>query len=166
MISRVEDIPTKGFAYLSLARLRQPDQTPFLIDALKRARYLLRPFVALALGIQGDAAGRSTLRKYIHRYRNDDSYYSAGAIALGLLKDKQFVGGAIARLRDRKDPGYKPYWMSALGLAADRSAVPVLIEQFKQRPKSWEVRYAGTVSLLALGNSEPLKILPGARRNC
>ncbi len=159
MVVKLKDDYTRAFALLSLARQQDKKQTDFLIEGLKKAPFRIRAFVALALGIQGEKKAIEPLRKYMKKFKNNPSKYAAGAIALGLLKDKKFLPGLMKQISKSKSREFLPYAITAAGLVGDKSAVKGLLEVFKQQARYNQVRAMTTISLLKLKSKQALKIL-------
>ncbi len=159
LVVKHKDDYTRAFALLSLARQKNKKQSEFLIEGLKKAPYRIRAFVALALGIQGDKKGLKPLRAFMKKYRNNPSYYAAGAIALGLLKDKEFVPNLMKRIEKSKSREFLPYAITAAGLAGDESVASGLLEVYKKQSRYTNVRQMTTIALLKLKQDDPQKLL-------
>jgi len=123
----------RGYAYLSLGRYRETQNTVLMLDRLKREPKNVKPWIALGLGLNGDEAAIQPLRAWLAKLKDNDDRYPAARLALGLLRDN----------RPGKVDGEVPTAFcasSALGMARVVGSVPQLWSRFDKATNAPDLR--------------------------
>jgi len=123
------DPGTRRFATLELGRTRSSAIRSWLLDGFPKARPVDKPYVAIALALQGDASVAPALREALIEDEFEESLQAAYSIALGILGDREAVPlleKEVLKRRRKWSPGY-----AALGLAmiGSRDSVKVIRER-------------------------------------
>jgi HEAT repeat protein len=123
---------TRGYLLLSIGRRGGPEAGRFLREILARESGMVRPFAALALGLQArqdsDAESRTALRKLLAGARGAD-VTQATALALGLAIDGQAVELLTGLLEASGSEQERHFAALALGLIGGEPAKAALRRQ-------------------------------------
>ncbi len=124
--ARDENDPlARHFAAVALGGLRGPGVLEVLLTTFRAAREADRPFLALALALQGD---RSIVTELVEALRDerDASRASALCVALGLLGDETAAPALEEQLASPRHPWLQGYAALALGLLGHQPSVQAL----------------------------------------
>ena len=143
------DWPTRFNLLRALAATRHADAGDYLRHLLSRCTSLVRPHVALALGLHGDLASVGPLLEELHD-QHEVSVQAAFVVALGLLDALEARPVLVAMQPRADDPGLAGYLALALGLlSADEPEVLEHLDALLEGSHDLEaVRLAGTALAL------------------
>jgi len=127
--STEKDLSTLGNLYHALGRVRLPETRAFLKQELTRTTTLLRPHVALALGLDGDP---SNADKLLDALDDQHELSARGALitALSMIQDPRVLPILRDELKKSQEPVYLSVLCRAAGLVgeADDETVKRLVE--------------------------------------
>lgn len=124
-----DDVMTRNFAYITLGYIGGGDAVKHLRDALGRENATQQTFVALALGLTGDADSVSSLLMHFER-EADQSAKGAFAIALGLMRDKKAAPALRKAFEAAGEPVLRGHIGLALGMVRDPDSVKPIVSAF------------------------------------
>jgi HEAT repeat protein len=153
------DFMIGNFAYIALGRIGGERSEKILLDALDETSRASLPFVALGIGLLGDASHGPRL---LHRFEeiNDISGKAALALAVGLTGYKPAAEAIRKGIAEESSPTYKGYYAQALGLLEDHESTDMLIETYANEVHSELLRQIA----MALGLAGDLDALRDLQR--
>lgn len=162
LVEKRKDTNTRSYALLSLARHRDPEQTEFLIKQLDKFPRDARSFAALACGVQGDAAAVEPLRKYCKKHKNDSGGLGAGLVALGLLKDRDYLHKTWLTEKtfdkQRRDATWIRCGLTALALIGADDKAKRFEKAYLEQMENATIACEGAIARVMLGEP-PLSLL-------
>lgn len=120
------DPGTRRFATLSLGGIRTDGIRRRLEQRFRSAEPVDRPYLALALGLQGDPAAAPVLRRGLAEDEFEESLQGAYCIALGILGDREarpLLETEVGKMRRTWSPGYAALALAMTGGTAACDAI-------------------------------------------
>ncbi len=124
------DLMVKNFCYITLGWIAGAENVKFLRAELEQVVKAQRAFVALGIGLIGDAESVPLLLRHLGN-ETENSYRSALAVAIGMHHDNRAAPDLRKAFRSESEPVTKGYFALALGMVGDVEAIPELKEVFK-----------------------------------
>jgi HEAT repeat protein len=160
------DAMVRNFAMVAMARLAQSDRAKLVVRRelenvlMQGKEYSGKGFSALALGLLGDPAGATALRRAFES-ESDPSNKSAAAIGLGLLGNQECVMALLGAIQLSGDAKIRGYCCLALGMLKATQAVEEL-RRVLTKETNPELRAAAAIALANVGDPQALDILKKA----
>jgi len=141
----------RRFCALALGGVRSGEVRGRLETAFRAAKPLDRPFLAIALALQGDPSSGALLREAFKADRFEESLRGAYAISLGILGDARaakLLEEELGRQDRRWSPGYAALALAMMGSDGSRE----LIHERLVKSKDRRLQTTLTVALGLLGD--------------
>jgi HEAT repeat protein len=154
-----KDLLTLSNLYHALGRVQLPETRAFLQKRLTKATTLLRPHVALALGLDGDPSNADLLLNALDG-EHELSVRGALITALSMIRDPRIVPILRDELSESQEPVYLSVLCRAAGLAgeADTDTIERLVE-LAETVHNVEVSRLAMLGLGLLGQRDEVALL-------
>lgn len=153
------DNSVKNFAAISLGRIGGSEAIDFLKKHFAKTPYLTRAFVAIALGISGDASVGPILLEAFGE-SSEQSFRGACAIALGILGDQLFGAQLLDTLGKEKNTTFRGNLVLALGMMAYEPAKDQ-IKRILAKERDAGLRGEAGEALALIGDDSTIDVLIG-----
>ncbi|MBI5359493.1 MAG: HEAT repeat domain-containing protein [Planctomycetes bacterium] len=158
MIKKGKDELQKGFAVISLAKLKINDDYDFILECSNDKKSdNFRGFSVLALGIFGDVRAVPDLKKILSDKRASEPVKDAAVTALGMLKAKDSIKDLLDIAKSAKEIETKRcYALIALGMIGDEVVAPEINAIFNDSSKTPNIYRDCCYALAMLGRHKAL----------
>jgi len=145
-----------GYA-IAVGIARDPQAQEVLLEKLERTSDAeARGYVAVALGMIGARAAIAPIQALVKKSRYQTQLLEAGAIALGLLGDKQLVPELVGMLENAMSLSAQAAISTGLGHIGDARSIDPLLTMFQNEEQTALARAFACVALGIVADKEDL----------